>query len=108
MQRMGRYAEWGNRMNRTLNLLNAFGFQGGTIHQVAALTGCDAFDLLHTEEIPFDMDRGRGWFAYRTNKQNYNKEEVTPKEQGNVQFWLGVAEAVEVTRKLGGKVVAKF
>lgn len=95
-------------MNRTTNLLNAFGFQGGTIHQVAELTGCDAFDLLYTEALPYDSDKVCGWFAYRTCEQEYNKVKITPKMQGNVQFWIGVAEGVETTRKQGLPIVAKF
>lgn len=95
-------------MNRTTNLLNAFGFQGGTIHQIAELTGCDAFDLLHAETTPYEFHRQSGWFAYRTNGRDFNQKKITPKELGNVQFWLGVAEGVETTRKMGEQVTAKF
>ena len=95
-------------MNRTTNLLNAFGFQGGTIHQVAELTGCDAFDLLYVETMPYEFHRRDGWFAYRTNEREFNKKRITPTRQGNVQFWIGVAEGVETTRKQGLPIVAKF
>lgn len=95
-------------MNRTTNLLNAFGFQGGTIHQVAELTGCDAFDLLYAETVPYEFHRQDGWFAYRTNERDFNKNRITTTRQGNVQFWIGVAEGVETTRKQGLPIVAKF
>ena len=95
-------------MNRTLNLLNAFGYQGGTIHQVAELTGCDAFALLYAEAIAYDEDKALGWFAYRTNGQAFNRSNIAPAMQGNVQFWIGVAEGVETTRKQGLPIVAKF
>ena len=95
-------------MNRTLNLLHAFGFQGGKIHQVAELTGCDAFDLLHAEPLPWDTDRMCGWFTYRTNGMEFNRSNTTSAKQGNVQFWIGVAEGVETTRKQGLPIVAKF
>ena len=95
-------------MNRTLNLLNAFGYQGGTIHQVAELTGCNAFDLLYEKAMPWDTDRMCGWFAYRTNKRDFNRSNITPAKKGNVQYWIGVAEGVETTRKQGLPIVAKF
>ena len=95
-------------MNRTTNLLNAFGFQGGTIHQVAELTGCNAFDLLYAEAIAYDKDKALGWSAYRTNGRDFNRSNTTPTRQGNLQFWIGVAEGVETTRKQGLPIVAKF
>ena len=95
-------------MNRTINLLNAFGFQGGTIHQVAELTGCDAFDLLHTDPFVYDIDYAKGWFAYRTNSRDFNKEHIKPKYLGNVQFWLGVVSGAETTRKSQERITAKF
>lgn len=101
-------AEQGYTMNRTTNLLNAFGFQGGTIHQVAELTGCDAFDLLYADTMPYEFHRQSGWFAYRTNEREFNRNNRTPAMQGNVQYWIGVAEGVETTRKQGLPVVAKF
>ena len=95
-------------MNRTTNLLNAFGFQGGTIHQVAEMTGCDAFNLLYAETKPCEFHRQDGWFAYRTNERDFNRSNIIPKRQGNVQFWIGVAEEVETMRKQGLPIVAKF
>ena len=95
-------------MNRTTNLLNAFGFQGGTIHQAAELTGCDAFDLLYAENNAYEFHRQDGWFAYRTNERAFNRSHITPTRQGNVQFWIGVAEGVETTRKQVLPIVAKF
>lgn len=95
-------------MNRTSNLLNAFGFQGGTIHQVAELTGCDAFSLLHAEAEHYGLQHKEGWFAYRTCEREFNRSHTTFKMQGNVQFWIGVADGVETTRKQGLPVVAKF
>ena len=95
-------------MNRTTNLLNAFGYQGGTIHQVAELTGCDAFGLLYAEAIAYDEDKAQGWFAYRTNGRDFNRSNTAPARQGDVQFWIGVAEGVETTRKQGLPILAKF
>lgn len=94
-------------MNRTINLLNAFGFQGGTIHQLAEITGCEVNDLLYTAEQKWGIDYSEGWFAYRTNSKEFNQR-FTESERGNLQFWLGVAQGVETTRKQGLPIVAKF
>lgn len=94
-------------MNRTLNILNAFGFQGGTVHQVAEITGCDVDTLLYTEGEKWGIDYSEGWFAYRTNSSEFNQRFIQS-EMGNIQFWLGVAQGVETTRKQGLPVEKKF
>lgn len=93
-------------MNITINLLNAFGFQGGTIHQVAELTGCDAFDLLGVEADNMDADVYNGWYSYRYNDREYNQQNKMLK--GNILFWYGVALGVQTCKDEGLSVVAKF
>lgn len=97
-------------MNVTLNLCLAFGWQGGTIHQVAEYTGCSVSDLLRNpSDFPsrIDGEKASGWFAYRTCEREFNMERMH-EIRGKIAFWLGVAEGVETTRKLGGPIVAKF
>lgn len=95
-------------MNRTKALMLAFGWQGGTIHQVAEVTGCPANELLYAESVEHNLNNKLGWFAYRTNSREYNKNNILEKYQGNVQFWLGVASGVFTTEKLGEAITAKF
>lgn len=83
--------------NRTLNLCRALGWQGGTIHQVETETGCSAYDLLYAEPKCryTDSDYTLGWFAARTCSLGHNKGVNFPKNKGNVDFWLGVADGFE-------------
>lgn len=94
-------------MNRTMNLLNAFGFQGGTVHQVAEITGCSANDLLYSDIEQYSGNHSAGWFAYRSCSIAHNQRYFV-NEKGNVQFWLGVAQGVETSRKQGFKIEKKF
>lgn len=94
-------------MNRTLNLLNAFGFQGGTIHQVAELTGCEVENLLYDGIVQYTNEHSFGWWAYRTCSLEHNQKFIED-EKGVVQFWLGVAQGVETTRKQGLPIEKKF
>lgn len=82
-------------ITRTEALMAAFGWQGGTIHQIAEVTGCSALELLHTEAIVYNQDFKQGWSAYRTCSLEYNQTVIYPSVKGNVQFWLGVAAAVQ-------------
>ena len=98
-------------MNVTFNLCLAFGWQGGTIHQVAEYTGCSVDDLLQNPKEfcgHLGSDKSIGWFAYRTCSQGWNIENFIKDKRGNIAFWMGVAEGVETTRKLGEPIVAKF
>ena len=77
-------------------LCKALGWQGGSIEQVAAETGCPAEYLLGTTVV----NRGlrspytAGWFAARTNSVEFNRDRVFPHRRGDVNFWLGVAEGL--------------
>lgn len=71
--------------------LAAFGWQGGTIHQVVIETGCNAYDLLHGEDKERDKDHTGGWFAARTCSPEFNRATNFPRHQGDLQFWLGFA-----------------
>lgn len=78
-------------MNRTLNILKAFGFQGGTIHQVAELTGCDAFELLYSEYKEKAIDFRDGVNCSKTYKGTNMFKTIAENRQSNLLFWLGVA-----------------
>ena len=95
-------------ITRTEALMAAFGWKGGTIHQIAEVTGCDSLELLYTEVMEYNQDHKEGWFAYRTCSLEHNQTVIYPGVQGNVQFWLGVAAGVQCCIKLGEVVHKKF
>lgn len=75
---------------RSLALMHAFGWQGGTIHQLAKETGCSAPDLLHGVETDH-KSAGQGFSAVRTCDLAFNQRVNFPKHRGDLSFWLGVA-----------------
>lgn len=93
---------------RTQALMLAFGWQGGTIHQIAEETGCNAEDLIYGESIEYNANNKAGWFAYRTNSLEFNQENITPKRKGDLQFWLGVAAGVQTSLKMKQPTPKKF
>lgn len=95
-------------ITRTEALMVAFGWKGGTIHQVAEATGCDSTELLYAEDIGWNKDHQAGWWAYRTCSLEHNQTVIYPGVKGNIQFWLGVAAGVQSSIKLGENVHKKF
>lgn len=71
-----------------------FGWQGGTIHQVATETGCDAQDLLMAEYDPHNHEDISGWYAARTCSLEHNKSVNFVKNKGNLHFWLGAVRGM--------------
>ncbi len=86
--------------DRTQYLLKAFGWQGGTIHQLAEETGCSVQDLLYGDcETPmagFTSDFSSGWSAVRTCRRDFNLTTNFPVHKGNLEFWFGVMRGVEL------------
>lgn len=86
---------------RTQMLLKAFGWQGGTIHQLAKETGCEVQDLLYGEP-KFDYygssatlyrpsrDYLNGFSAAGTCSLDFNLSNNFPKNHGNLDYWFGV------------------
>ena len=95
-------------VTRTEALMRAFGWQGGTIHQIAEITGCSAQDLIYGEEIHSSQQNSAGWFSYQTNSLEFNQQNITQKHQGDLQFWLGVAAGVQTAIKLKQPTPKKF
>ena len=81
--------------DRTENLLRYFGWQGGTIHQLAKETGCSVQDLLYAtcENKGLVSEHTSGHFALRTCSLDYRLKFVE-KKYGVLDFWLGVAESL--------------
>lgn len=95
-------------VTRTEALMLAFGWKGGTIHQIAEETGCDAHDLIYKPAEGWNNDNAGGWFAYSTNSLEFNQKVITPKRKGNLQFWIGVAGGVQTALKLKQETPKKF
>lgn len=95
-------------ITRTEALMAAFGWKGGTIHQIAEVTGCDSTELLYAEDAEWNQDHKAGWFAYRTCSLEHNQTVIYPNVKGNVQFWLGVAAAVQCCIKMSEDTPKKF
>ena len=79
-----------NGEERTQALYYFFGWQGGTVHQLAKATGLTVHDILHAPEIENHNDQSRGWFSVRTCDREWRREVLAPKRQGNLAYWQGV------------------
>ena len=95
-------------VSRTEALIKAFGWQGGTIHQIAEETGCDAHDLIYNSANESSMSHKLGWYAYSSNTLKFNQEVITARYRGNLQFWLGVAAGVQTSIKMKQATPKKF
>ena len=95
-------------ITRTQALMIAFGWQGGTIHQIAQETGCDAHDLIYAESEEYNIDNRLGWFAYKTCSLEHNQKCHTRQYRGNLQFWIGVAGGVQSAIKMNEETPKRF
>ena len=90
-----------NNAGNLNNLYAYFGWQGGTIHQIAEATGCDSDELIYTvpdqmEVIRMDSDYSAGQSALATCSKEFRVSVLTPKRKGNLMFWLGVRNGYAV------------
>lgn len=74
------------------NLLAYFGWQGGTIHQLAKDTGVPSETLLYGEPNRKNRAYDLGIFSMRRTTVHF-RVECAKHWKGNVDYWLGVAEA---------------
>ena len=84
--------------DRTKYLCNALGWQGGTVHQLADVTGCAVNDLLYgefTAEYDHEYCTGHYW---DTNSKEYQEENLIPRNKGNLFYWLGVARKMQILK----------
>lgn len=77
--------------------MTAFGWQGGTIHQLAKVTGLTTSQILEIDKhIPENKtDNSLGWFAYRTCSLEHRVNVCFPERLGNIDYWHGVWRAVK-------------
>lgn len=94
-------------MNTTLLILQALGYQGGTIHQASKETGLSVDQILNLDKY----ERNEllrpvyttGWVAVRTCSVKFNKEVNFPKFFGNIDFWAGVVRGLYLKQWEEGK-----
>lgn len=85
-----------NPVARSRKLFDFFGWQGGTIHQVAQETGVDVDTLLYApptggESKRIRLDRfTQGCLAAETCGTGYRLA-LVPQVKGDRDFWIGVA-----------------
>ena len=82
---------------RSSNLIRYFGWQGGTIHQIAEETGVDVQTLLFLD-VPANRNRlnydrfSQGALASETCSLQYRLA-LAKAVKGSASFWLGVAQS---------------
>lgn len=89
-----------NPVIRMANLLAYFGWQGGTIHQIAKETGVDASTLLYGNPPEKNGAYISGQSALSTCSRDWRVNELARKRYGNVEYWLGVADCFPLPRLL--------
>jgi len=89
---MSTFNETLNAMNgdsRTIPLYRFFGWQGGTVHQLAAATGLSVMDILYSP-IGEGKDTLGGFSAIRTCGRDWRRDVLAPKHKGDLPYWHGV------------------
>ncbi len=77
------------QMTRLEAWCKAFGWQGGTIHQVEEITGCGVAALTGVETQTASKSYENGFVVAKSNQ--VEEAVATGLFNGNLQFWLGVA-----------------
>lgn len=76
-------------------IMQALGYQGGTIHQASQETGLSTNDILTLKkhQIGLNSDQSKGFCAILTNSLEFNRINLFNQFKGNVYFWLGACRA---------------
>ena len=62
-----------------------FGWQGGTVHQLAKATGLSTDDILYRKDSASECTDG--FSAIRTCDRDWRRDVLAPKHQGDWKFW---------------------
>ena len=90
-----------NNAGNIKNLYLYFGWQGGTIHQIAAATGCNPDELIYTvpdqmQTIRLNSDYSLGQSALATCSKEFRINVLAAKYKGELMYWLGVRNGYTV------------
>lgn len=77
-----------NAEQRAQALYYYFGWQGGTVHQLADATGLTVSDILYREQG--DERLCEGFSAVRTCDTAWRRDTLAPKHQGDWPYWRDV------------------
>lgn len=75
-----------------------FGWQGGTVHQLAKATGLSVQDILYREHGPEPLSGG--FSAVRTCDTAWRRDNLAPKNRGDWAYWRDVMRGYWVTGAL--------
>ncbi len=81
-------------MTRLDAFCKAFGWQGGTIAQVADATGCQVDQLLQGHHCEVASDFDAGWFDGCEVIDRRRKRLQPGTQAGNLDYWLGVCLSI--------------
>jgi hypothetical protein len=85
---------------RNIDTLYALlGWQGGTVHQVAAALNVNANELLHASPKETYLTNGsymKGQYAHDTCSIGHQRAVLLPQYRGDLNFWLGYIRAGEL------------
>ncbi len=87
-------------MNRTLAMMLAIGWQGGTVHQLAVETGISVTDIIYgkPESTEFASPYNLGWMLAQVSSTIPLSDYMRKKYHGNKDFWLGIAEGMSLRK----------
>lgn len=88
---------------RTKALLYYFGWQGGTVHQLADETGLTTDQILYDRpNVPEGIlsEYGAGFCTVRTCTCDWRVKTMAPRKKGILDFWLGVMDGYFITGEL--------
>lgn len=73
--------------DRTRLALKLLGWQGGTVHQIAAEFGVSSTEFLYSNANENAPTFANGWFAWRTSREIW--PELREKNKGDLQWLFG-------------------
>jgi hypothetical protein len=80
-----------------------FGWQGGTIHQLADATGISADDLLHRKHgYEPSLPAVSGFSAIRTCGTAWRRDTLAPKRKGDWAYWRDAIRGFWITGPMDG------
>lgn len=87
-------------MNRTLLVMRALGWHGGTVHDLCRYLDIDVGLFLYGN--PDSTRTGSAYnhgLFFNTCSMKHRLETLVPAWQGSVDFWLGVARSQEMVER---------
>jgi hypothetical protein len=88
---------------RTRALCYFFGWQGGTIQQLADATGVSAENLLYRKHgYEPSLPAANGFSAIRTCGASFRRDRLAPQNKGDWAFWRDAIRGFWVTGPLDG------